>query len=130
MAEGAAALERPTLLTALGEGATPLGQWNVGDPIRQRAARPGRQTEDSAERSRNADTIVARRQRGELELGQWNSGSYSAMRESRPGLDIERQGAAHRSQHTLSARLARGEQSLEAPEGRGLVRPDGGATAA
>lgn len=128
--QGASLLREPSLLTALGRGATPLGQWNRGTPASQAAARPGREVEDGAEDARSADTIVARRVRGEVELGQWNEGDLASVRQRRPGLEVEQAGATRRSMSTLSARIARGEQPLEAPEGRALVRPDGQGTAA
>lgn len=130
MKQGASLLREPTLLTALGRGATPLGQWNRGAPPSQAAARPGREVEDGADDARSADTIVARRVRGEVELGQWNEGDLASVRQRRPGLQTEQAGATHRSLSTLSARIARGEPPLEAPEGRSLVRPDGQGSAA
>jgi hypothetical protein len=130
MKQGASLLREPTLLTALGRGATPLGQWNRGTPASQAAARPGREVEDGADDARSADTIVARRVRGEVELGQWNEGELASVRQRRPGLQTEQAGASRRSMSTLSARISRGEQPLEAPEGRAQVRPDGQGSAA
>lgn len=131
VSNGTANTRKPSLLTSLGQGATPLGQWNQGSVSSTRANRPGFAIERAADAGRSADTLSARLQRGDVPLGGWGDGrgSLSAISASRPDRDTEQAGAKQRAATTLLSRIAKGEQPLETGPGRHIVRPDGQGTA-